>query len=282
MKEISIIVCSQKGKIDHGFYENIDKTIGAEYDLILINNSENQFSVFEAYNLGLKRTQTPFAVFIHEDILFHTNNWGEVLLKLFNDQPEYGLIGVAGANIKTKFASGWWDCPNENKFLHLIQHFPNGKVKKESIGFKSPGIKDAVALDGVFLALRKDLALSFDEGFSGFHGYDLNIGFEVLRKNFKIGITNLILIEHFSYGTQSAAWLESVIQVHRKYKDLLPLFLVKKEVEAQEIINCQRLVEKSLKFEKNKLFCFYWFKLFLLDPWSTRHLLLLKRLNFLR
>jgi hypothetical protein len=30
-------------------------TIGCEYELIIIDNSENKYSIYEAYNLGIER-----------------------------------------------------------------------------------------------------------------------------------------------------------------------------------------------------------------------------------
>jgi len=109
---ISIIICSRKSIIDVRLSENLNDTIGCEYELIIIDNSENKYSIFEAYNLGIQRSTGNYLCFIHDDILFHTLVWGNVIKSIFQSDLNIGLIGVAGAKLKTKMPSGYWNCPN--------------------------------------------------------------------------------------------------------------------------------------------------------------------------
>ncbi|UZH55640.1 hypothetical protein JRG66_01730 [Salinimicrobium tongyeongense] len=274
---VSIIICSKQGEISQALDENIHSTVGLPFELIVIDNSNNSYSIFEAYNQGIEKSIYPFLLFVHEDVLFHTPKWGEILIGFFRDNPGYGLLGIAGADFKSRIPSGWWDCPIENKIVNIIQHYPNNNPELENIGFDSSGLKDAVVVDGVFLALRKDLNITFNENFSGFHGYDQNISFEVIKRGFQIGITDSILIEHFSNGQQNREWLEAMVKIHRSYRKLLPLYLGEVPMEKQEEVNCRRFLEKCLEQRKKKWFYYYWLKLVFLNPVSKFHFKLAKQ-----
>lgn len=277
MSKISVIVCSRTRDIQPSFKDNIEATIGCKNELVIIDNSGNDISIFQAYNRGIARAKSKYLLFVHEDVIFHTPNWGKILINMFRENPAYGLFGIAGADFKSKIPSGWWDCPIENKFLNIIQHYPKDNPELVKIGFDSPGLKDAVVVDGVFLALRRDLNITFNENFLGFHGYDYNICFEILKKGFKIGVTDSILIEHFSYGQQNPEWLDAMVKIHQFYNKILPLSLNEVPMEKQEEVNCRRFLVKCLEQRKRKWFYYYWLKLLLLNPVSKFHYKLAKR-----
>jgi glycosyltransferase involved in cell wall biosynthesis len=275
---LSIIICSRTQTISPILAKNIKNTIGSRYELIVIDNSGSQYSIFEAYNKGIEKSTAKYLCFFHDDILFHTENWGNILINLFRDNPEFGLFGIAGSEIKTKIPSGWWDCDQKYNALNIIQHFPNGGFEEQNIGFKSRNLHQVVVVDGVFLGLKREIGVSFNEDLLGFHGYDLNISFEVLKTGNKIGVTNSILIEHFSLGNLNFAWLKSVIQVHKLYKKSLPLYINKVDLINSEIFNCEKLVDKCMELREKKWFFYYWFKLFFLKPTSRMHLKIIKKI----
>lgn len=82
---ISIIICSRKNYISSKLLQNINDTIGTLYELITIDNSSNKYSIFSAYNLGVKQAKYPFLCFMHDDILFNTESWGRKVINHFNN-----------------------------------------------------------------------------------------------------------------------------------------------------------------------------------------------------
>lgn len=276
MNKISIIICSQTEVLNKEFEKNILETIGCDYEIIVINNSDNKYSIFEAYNIGISRSKNSYLVFIHEDLVFHTKNWGNKLLQLFDENSQFGLIGVAGSKIKTKTPSGWWDCETHYKVVNIIQHLEPGKIERQRIGFKSNNLEEAVVVDGVFLAYRKLKNVGFMNNLAGFHGYDLNLCFEVFLKGYKIGVTDLILIEHYSIGTINKEWLRSIIKIHDLYKHILPLKIIPQRAISDEIYSLERLLNKLIYFKERKLFISYWLKLLIIKPNSKKHMKLIK------
>ena len=274
---LSIVVCSRTSTINNILSQNIEDKIGCAYELIVIDNSENQYSIFEAYNKGILISKGDFLCFIHDDILFHTIGWGNILLEIFNENSAIGLIGIAGTKIKTKMPSAWWDCTLDNKSINIIQHFADKTREKErwNLGFEKENNVEAVVIDGVFMAIRKDDRIHFSTEMEGFHNYDLNISLEYKNYGFKIIVTNEILIEHFSFGNIDKSWHESTFKIHEMYSDNLPLIMGDcdfEELKILEIKNAKKFINQCLGFKQYKLAFLVWLKLFWLNPFLKYHL----------
>jgi hypothetical protein len=274
---ISIIICSRDKTISADLRKNIEGTIGCSFELIVIDNSRNQYSIFEAYNLGIGKSVGEYLCFIHDDILFHTQGWGAFLTSIFTNNQDYGLIGIAGASQKTKIPSGWWECEERYKSINIIQHYHNGKKEREQLGFRTSVLNEVVVVDGVFLALRKNINAIFNPLLKGFHNYDLNIAIETRKKGYKIGVTNQILIEHFSIGNLNKEWIQATITAHKLYRKFLPLSVDKLTNNETEIFSCKKFITHSLACGNTNIALEYCFKLFFLEPFSKSNFSLYKK-----
>lgn len=276
---ISIIICSRTQTISADLSENIENKIGCDYELIVIDNSENLYSIFEAYNLGIEKSNGKYLCLMHDDIFIHTDGWGNAINRIFSEDQEIGLIGVAGTKIKTKAPSAWWDCLENQRIINIIQHFKNGKKEWQNIGFKNKIIQKVVTIDGVFMVMRKDKNILFDNKMKGFHNYDLNISFEYIKKGYKIVVTNEVLLEHFSSGALNEAWVRSTYTIHKQYKKLLPLGKYEKPISKKiEVINTKRFIEESFKYSLYRIAISVWMRLFYLNPISQYHYRFWKRI----
>lgn len=276
---LSIIICSRTQIISNNLSENIKDTVGCEYELIVIDNAENTYSIFEAYNLGIDKSMGDYLCFIHDDILFHTTGWGNSIHRIFNEDKQIGLIGVAGAKSKTKMPSAWWDCSEDQKVINIIQHFSNKEKEKWSFGFENRQNVEVVVIDGVFMAMRKDKQICFDTKMKGFHNYDLNISFEYFNKGYLILVTNEILLEHFSLGTINGVWVDSSYKIHDLYKVNLPLCIRMGQANKKlEVVNAIRFINKCLEFNKNKIAISIWGTLFLVHPICKYHYIFWKKI----
>lgn len=269
---ISIIICSRTPEISNEFYQNIDKTIGCDYELLVIDNSRNTYSIFEAYNLGTEKSVGSFLCFIHDDILFHTSNWGCIVKSIFHSDKNIGLIGVAGAKVKTKMPSAWWDCKKKEQVFTIIQHHNNKERELQNWGFDTGDTVEVAVIDGVFMAMRKDSRVTFNTKLKGFHAYDLNLSFEMLKFGYSIIVTNKIILEHFSSGVINESWIKDSYNIHRLYKHLLPLSVSGTSISKNdELNNANGFVIKCLQFNLKKIAMLTWFQLFLHHPLSKSH-----------
>lgn len=265
---LSIIICSRSKWISSSLYENIKDTIGCGYELVVVDNSENQYSIFEAYNLGAEKSIGEFLCFVHEDVIFHTKGWGNEIRSIFLSDKQIGLIGVAGAKVKSKMPSAWWDCPGNMRVVHIIQHIKDKEKEKWDSGFDKNKIVEVAVIDGVFIAMKNNNALRFNSKMQGFHNYDLNISFECKKQGLKIIVTNRVLLEHFSKGTINADWVNSTYKLHELYKGLLPLGMFQRKLEIANAIN---FIKKSLAVKMNKVALDVWIRLLILHPLSKFH-----------
>lgn len=279
---ISIIICSRTQNIPVDLSENIKHTVGCDYELIVIDNSKNQYSIFEAYNLGIKKSVGDYLCFMHDDILLHTNSWGAMATNIFKEDKQVGLIGVAGSKTLSKMPAAWWDCREEEKILNLIQHFKDKNTETWNFGFEASSNTEVVVIDGVFMVMRRDERILFDERLKGFHNYDLFLSLKHHMLNKKVLVTSEILLEHFSEGSLCKAWYQSSSLFHKLYKNYLPIALnveykneqLKKTEFKFGQIFIAKLIEHKLYWEA----IYWWFEMFKLKPKAKFHYRFWKRI----
>lgn len=277
---ISINICSRTKTINSSLYENIRSTVGCAYELLIIDNSENKYSIFEAYNLGIEKSMGEYLCFIHDDIFIHTKDWGSTLEQIFENDKKIGLIGVAGSKVKTKMPSAWWDCDEEHKVINILQHLPNNLKEHWNKGFTKK-LEEVVVIDGVFMALRKDDSIKFNEKLKGFHNYDLNLSIECSKYQYKIVVTKNILLEHFSIGSINKEWVKSSFIFYKLYRNNLPLLIgLNLNLKKQEVLNAKKFINACLKFNDYKISLLIWLKLLMLNPISKFHWKFWKRMLF--
>jgi hypothetical protein len=273
---ISIIICSIDSKLLKSLKKNIDETIGEiSYEILAIDNSVNNQDISKVYNNGLKKAKYPYVLCVHEDIYFRILKWGQILLKFFEENSQVGLIGIAGSKVKTKTPTGWWENEPENWVMNLIQHYKNGKVEKIQRGFDNE-LEEVVVIDGVFMAIRKNSEIKFDEQIPGFHNYDQSISILYRLAGYKIMVTKEILIEHFSSGSKDFSWRDSNQNFFNLYKQYLPQSVRDNQVNKEELTYSYLRLINNLKKEHKMQAMFYWFNYWRWHPLKKKTYRLLK------
>ena len=281
---ISIVVCSINPKLFDALKSSIEKTIGLPgYELIKINNTIEKLSIAKAYNKGLLQAKNEIVVFVHEDVIFHTQDWGRILLDHFEGKPRAGLIGVAGSKLKLRAPSSWFNVATKFFVVNIIQWDHEKNVKHDSFGWNSNTevIQEIVAADGVFLALRKVDGVCFDERIKGFHGYDMTISLTYKAKGWSVFAINDLLIEHFSQGTINKDWLMSMERIYQLYKRKLPLSLTAENYSMPlEIQAFERFIQLCKKHGERKIGFRNYLRLLKFQPLSLGRFLQIR--DFLR
>ena len=210
---ISIIISSYQPEYFAALEKNIAETVGVSYEIIKVDNL-GLMGICKAYNTGARKAKFENLLFIHEDILFHTQNWGEKLITHL-ENPDTGIIGVAGSDYVPTAPCGWFI--NGRSFLHLIQN-NKSRSQPQHINYTSQNKHSVYALDGVFLAMQKSKFnnFSFEEEIGGFHAYDIDLSLRFAKK-YKNYVIGDILIEHFSEGSPDKNFTEGNILVRKKW-----------------------------------------------------------------
>jgi len=226
---VSIIICSRHSYLSKEMTENISSTIGIEYEIIIIDNSSNRYSIFEAYNLGVSRAIYPYLCFMHDDILYHTQDWGIKVINHFQRNIKLGLIGVVGGHYIPDTPSTWYStdyCSGK-----ILQGHKDGNGNYSVFEDKRKIVNndysiEVVAVDGLWFCIPKHLfdRISFDNKiFKGWHAYDIDICLQIIEAGFEVRVIEDVLIEHSSYGNSGFGFYSEMKKFNKKWKRRLPI-----------------------------------------------------------
>lgn len=224
---ISIIICSISSDRLRDIRQNIQQTVGVEYEVIGIDNSEKGWPIAKVYNYGAEQAKFPYLFFVHEDVRFHSCNWGEFIIEKLKE-PSCGVIGFAGSKIRLNCYTGWGSI-GKYDVVHLYQGLPNGLTEfRVAHSYLESPFEEVVVTDGLGMFVKKELwkRYPFDEEvLQGFHCYDIDFTLQVFAAHYKnyVCCSNNLLIEHFSLGNFDKDWYSITIRVHKKWRHLLPI-----------------------------------------------------------
>lgn len=242
---ISLIICSRKSCISDELKHNIQLSIGVEFELIIIDNSTNMFSIFEAYNEGVRRSKGDILCFMHDDILYHTQNWGEKIQQHFK-LNSIGIIGVVGSHYMPKCPASWWSSVSASGQILQGSRENNKYVLRNNIMLdykqRDQDSIDVVVLDGVWFCIPKKIfdRIRFDDVyFSGFHCYDSDICYQILKLDLSVKVVFDILIEHKSLGSFNDEFFQQQKKCYIKWADFLPQIrgIEISQIDIDQIIN---------------------------------------------
>jgi GT2 family glycosyltransferase len=216
---LSLIICSKQGDISGQLKTNITDTIGVPYELIVIDNSKNDHSIFSAYNEGVKKASNDFLCFMHEDVFYHSKDWGKSVVEHLL-VPDTGLIGLAGSYYLLPFPSMWSDA------LPMVLNLIQSPLGEQTEYFTINADEKVICVDGFWFCSRKNVfeQVAFDEStFNHFHFYDLDISLQIHEKGYSILVVSDIKVEHFSQGSVNSQWIDAAYLFYEKWEKQLPI-----------------------------------------------------------
>jgi GT2 family glycosyltransferase len=217
---ITIVVSTRNESSD--FIKNITNTCGVKGVEIIIYQNDNQYSLSELYNRGLKESKNNLVVFCHDDIIIERKSWGRRLIKNFENNPNYGILGVAGSKLINN-TGVWWVEPH--KVFGIVNHrqLNNQYTTKFSYDLLD-NVESVVNIDGLFIAVMKDrIKAPFNENYKGFHFYDVTFCVDNYLKGVKIGVMTNIRITHKSIGLTNEKFDINKNKFIEEYKEYLPI-----------------------------------------------------------
>ena len=200
---VSIVICSIDAAKFARVCDNYRKLFGSrEPEIIGIHDAR---SLAEGYNRGIAKARGDLLILSHDDIEILSPDFAD---RLHRHLGQFDLIGVAGT---TNLVTGKWEMAGDPYAFVLISAPIPGSdgyvtILRGGGPLVTPGIQ---ALDGVFMAMRRDVATSipFDEAaFDHFHLYDLDFSFRAYRAGFALAVCRDIVLIHQSIGNFDAVW----------------------------------------------------------------------------
>jgi tetratricopeptide (TPR) repeat protein len=211
--KISVIICS----IDPQKYARVTANYrglldGEPHEFIAIHDAK---SLCEGYNRGARRATGEILIFSHDDIEILTPDFAD---RLRAHLAHHDVLGVCGASrlIRPAWISVGWP------YVHglVAHHFhDSGKYRVLVLDGAAGSTGGLVALDGMFIATRRDVLdrVEFDaETFDGFHLYDLDFTFACHRAGFDVAAANDINMIHYNYA-EGAGYRAELERYQRKF-----------------------------------------------------------------
>lgn len=221
---LTVVYCTKETKPEHK--EHLIKTSGLHKHIEVIEIINNGESLTKSYNRGLKQATNDIVVFCHDDITIETKQWGSKLLKQFEKNPDYGIIGVAGTK-NIPVSGQWWE--DRKKMYGRVAHTHEGKTWLSSYSDDlGQNLEEVVTVDGVFFAVDKTkIKETFNEKVEGFHFYEITFCFENYLKDVKLGVSTLVRVNHKSIGMTNEQWETNRAIFAETFKDNLPVTIKK-------------------------------------------------------
>jgi hypothetical protein len=217
---VSVVISTRK--IDDEYLKHVEKMFSHPKTEILIYENDGVNSLPEIYNIGLNDSKYDIVVFIHDDLILETKNITPKIIRLFDKNPDYGIIGIAGTD---NLLSGmWWQ--DKSSMYGIVGHEHEGKrhVNHYSKGDYSENLKQVIVVDGLFMMIhKKRIKHTFNQQFEGFHFYDLPICIENHLDGVKIGVTTKIKVTHKSIGMVNKKWGKNKLLFEALYEKNFPV-----------------------------------------------------------
>lgn len=202
---ISVICISNKPEILNQYLIPSLKQQSEEYELILIDNQQNEFlSASSALNDGIQKAHGELIVFVHQDVVLEDK---DCLIKTRNALEQLGskvFLGAAGAS------------HDGSVLTNIIQ----GKDKKNAGIRLSEDIQQVQTLDEVYFAGWRQTFIEhpFDEKIiKGWHLYAVDQSLSLSSLGYTICVLPL-KIYHLSTGKLNVDYVYSFFKVFLKHR----------------------------------------------------------------
>lgn len=171
--------------------------------------------------------ETNIIVYIHDDIEFLRKGWGKEVLRLFNENEKYGIIGVAGS-AQFDENGAWWNY--EKKFGQVLHRWEGKSWLTAFSPLLDKDLQEVAVIDGLFIAIhKKRISENFSREIESFDFYDIHFCLSnLLKKKCKIGVTTNIRVAHNSIGKLKDSWYKNREIINEKFGRKFPIDILKK------------------------------------------------------
>ncbi len=199
---ISVVVCSK----DEAAFERARDM----YQRVLADWPHEVLGVIGAgsmcagHNQALGHVKGEIVVFSHDDVEVLCADLGRRLAKHLK---RFDVVGLAGTD---KLVSAMWSSAGPPHLYGQVAHAnADGTFGVQVFSVPSRVVGGIQALDGLFIAARRDVAktLGWDEGnFRGWHCYDADFTFRAHLSGYQLGVAGDIPAIHYSRGKMNEEW----------------------------------------------------------------------------
>lgn len=198
---ISIVICSINPVRFANVCAHYRALLGTEpHEIVGIHDARG---LCDGYTRGLAQAQGDIVIFSHDDIEILTP---EFLPRLKRHLQRFDVIGVAGT---LRLVGAGWYGSGPPFALGQILHPTANQYQISFYGAFRQVMGDVQAMDGLFLAFRREVIMRVGwEGkdFPGYHIYDVDCTYRAYRMGYRLGVAVDLPMLHMSIGNFDATW----------------------------------------------------------------------------
>lgn len=181
MKKIAFIICHNneqymKECINYISWLKVPK--GVEKEIITISEAK---SLAAGYNAAMHDSDAKYKVYLHQDVFIINENFIPDVMEIFEQNPEYGMLGVLGSTGMIPDANYLlnWDVG----ITYLDDSLRQGIHEKRN----PEQLQEVEAVDGMIMITQYDVEWRKDI-FDSFDFYDVSQSMEFKKAGYKVGV----------------------------------------------------------------------------------------------
>lgn len=141
-------------------------------------------SMTAGYNQAMQASNAKYKIYLHQDAFLVYPDAVMECIKIFEQNPKVGMIGLAGCK-KLPDSGVWWQA---EKTYGLVAHaLEPESLQVTDYGKVAAAFQPVQAIDGVFMATQYDLPWREDI-FRAWHFYDISQSLEFGRQGYEVVI----------------------------------------------------------------------------------------------
>jgi hypothetical protein len=214
-RPLTIVTCSSDDAQFAAMAASYDRALaGWPHEFVRIDDAA---SLAEGYTRGGACATGEIVIFSHDDVEILAPDFGH---RLAHRLIECDLLGVAGATRATGPAWPYAGWPH----LHGAVIYPEATGYKMTVYSRTAPLARGIrVMDGVFLAMRREIALSvgWDAKIcNGFHGYDVDFTLRAAQAGLRLAVASDLGVVHRSYGSFDERWEETARKLVARHPEL--------------------------------------------------------------
>ncbi|HSW67308.1 MAG TPA: glycosyltransferase [Bacteroidales bacterium] len=203
---------------------------------------KDYISASQAYNAAIRRAETEFLIFVHQDIVLPQNWINDVnkAISILEDKKDnWGIIGCFGVD-NIGIEHGYLFCTGNGRFILEPFDYPQ-KVK---------------TLDEIVLILKKSSKLTFDEFLPHFHFYGTDICLQAAEKGMSCYAISAFCLHNSNQTTLfPSEFFAASDYIRKKWSKYLPIHTPCVSIgQSKAIFNIKYKFYRSLNYSIRKTF----------------------------
>ncbi|WP_238902587.1 glycosyltransferase [Clostridium sp. YIM B02506] len=182
-KKIAFISCVNNEQLYDEcvkYIENLIIPYGIKIELIPIRGAK---SIMQGYNMGMKKTDAKYKVYLHQDTFIINKNFINDILEIFETDNNIGMLGVIGSKAIPTNAI-WWESYNN---YGKVYNNPTGNMELLAFQDIDDIYEKVQAIDGLIMITQHDIEWREDI-FDGWDFYDLSQCVEFIKVGYNVVI----------------------------------------------------------------------------------------------